>query len=115
MFCRGCSTAPGADKINVCHSGTLFHNHDQNITVDFDPHILEQAKAEQGTNGGGAFVVALSFTDPEGQGCKDGSGLNTLQTFNPNVTHREGVNGPGSLGHQQTGRKRRKGSKLKSI
>ena len=93
----------GADKVHVSDGRTLFNNHDQHITADFKPHVLEQTQTEQGTNGAGALVIVVGFAYAEWQRGKDGARLNTLQTFDPDILDGEGIYSPGGIDEKQAG------------
>ena len=93
----------GADKVHISDGRTLFNNHDQHITAGFKPYILEQTQAEQRTNGAGALVIVVGFAHAERQRGKDGAGLNTLQTFDPDILDSEGIYRPSRIDEKQAG------------
>ena len=92
-----------ADKIDIGYGGSFLNNDDQHIAIDFQPHILEKTQAKQCADGGGALVVAVSFTHAKRKRREDRSGLYPLQTFHPDVTNRKRVDGPCGMCEKHTG------------
>ena len=78
-----------ADEVDLCDGRALFDHHNEHRAFNFQPHVLEQAQTEQRAYGRRALFIVERLVDAQGDGRKDGSGLNPLQAFDTDLFDHE--------------------------
>jgi hypothetical protein len=69
----------------LCDRWSLFHDHDQDVTLGLQAHVLEQTGGKQRANCGDTFFRIEAVADPQRQIGKDRSRLGPLRAFDPDV------------------------------
>ncbi len=105
----------GPDEVHVGHGRAFLDDHDQHVTADFKPYVLEQAQPEQRADRTGSLVVVVGLTDTERQRGKNGSRLDALQAFHADIAHGERIHGPGCMRDEKAGHHRGNAADLESF
>ena len=72
----------------------LLDDDDDDVAVDVDAHVLEQAGREQRAQRGGALLVGVGVADAKRQRREHGAGVGALQALDADVLQRERLDRP---------------------